>query len=271
MGVVPRVGGNLTLDREGASGRQAQQLNLKLGVWGICIDPRAMQSPCTINLTNSEPAHHVAHTCQPSGKAFPLLLLPGEIRNQIYSHLYWTPEPDCAGGLAPLHTHANGNREIDDLLSLMRINRLLSFLSPNGPARHLRQVFHLPLAPWNPTADGRPTAAGIGQLVPAQGQPTTFCPVPGSAFRFLSFPLAGGTTVEEEKGLWGRTAMEIAKEFSSTLREFNFVGRADKKWMEVVTDVMGVRVRAKKYLKDWEWVVVEPGGSGRGVDGLNMQ
>ncbi|KAK3358101.1 hypothetical protein B0T25DRAFT_176827 [Lasiosphaeria hispida] len=52
------------------------------------------------------------------------------------------------------------------------------------------QVFHLPLAPWTPTADGRPTAAGIGQLVPAQGQPTTSCPVPGSAFLFLSFPLA---------------------------------------------------------------------------------
>jgi len=71
--------------------------------------------------------------------------------------------------------------------------------------------------------------------------------------------------LEEEKRFWGWMVIGIVEEFSSILREFNFVARVDKKWMAAVADAAGVRVRAKRKLTDSEWIVVEPGALGTGV------
>jgi len=347
---------------------------------------------------------------------FPFLLLPGEIRNQIYSYLYWwKSEPDHAGGLAPFHIHANGNGEFDDLLSLMRTNRreppfppdplsipaiplktpelnlettpflysplyhlyrdgrtpsgrpsattswTLRFLSPHGPARHLRKVciqlgrvqyarddwprlvlsslarnarqlerldimlHHLPHVyrmrvdgfwVWPPEyswvdppleiptavvcVSGSECGSGCGSESESESVSSVtsgedpFLPI----VKFLAprdevrqgiimtkinesivgkpyrHELQGGfwddvearlVMLEEEKRFWGRMVIGIVEEFSSILREFNFVARVDKKWMAAVADAAGVRVRAKRKLTDSEWIVVEPGALGTGV------
>ena len=105
------------------------------------ISSIALSTPIALPSISTHQFRSIAkmpHNLDSGVAPFRFLDLPGEIRNQIYSHLCRFSEHSSSDGapgydLPPLHFHDTGRKEIDGLLSLMRTNqRMLSSSPPQG-------------------------------------------------------------------------------------------------------------------------------------------